>query len=166
MAKNDFILEVQPEDQAEQKILNEKLFDIEQKKRRSSWLPRVIVIIPLQKIEKLMKLCLPFKRMHKITDPDRFTFGDCRVHIRTPDEMLEIFKDHEDAVWNSGKIADMCNFKFETGKLFFPQFEIPARIYPRSLFYKHYAKRVLMSFLMTNVLIQDQEEIYQERLES
>ena len=48
--------------------------------------------------------------MHKITDPDRFTFGECRVHMRTQEEMLELFKDHEDAVWNSGKIADQVQF--------------------------------------------------------
>ncbi len=41
------------------------------------------------------------------------------------EEMLEIFKDHPEAVWNAGVIADQCNFDFQTGKLFFPKFEIP-----------------------------------------
>ncbi|MFI5333515.1 MAG: DNA polymerase III subunit alpha, partial [Candidatus Babeliales bacterium] len=54
-----------------------------------------------------------------------YTFGDCRVYMRTTDEMLTIFKDHQQAVWNTGVIADRCNFSFETGKLFFPKFEIP-----------------------------------------
>ena len=34
------------------------------------------------------------------------------------EEMLELFKEHEEAVWNTGKIADHVQFKFETGKLF------------------------------------------------
>ncbi len=42
----------------------------------------------------------------------------------TTDEMLAEFKGHEQAVWNAGVIADMCNFDFETDKLFFPQFVI------------------------------------------
>ncbi len=61
----------------------------------------------------------------KWDDPTRFTFGDCRAYMRSEAEMLEIFKDHEDAVYNTGVIADMCNFQFETGKLFFPEFKIP-----------------------------------------
>ena len=42
----------------------------------------------------------------KIDNPDRYSFGDCRVYMRTTEEMLEIFKDHPEAVWNSGIIAD------------------------------------------------------------
>ncbi len=30
----------------------------------------------------------------KIDDPNRYTFGDCRVYMRTTDQMLEMFKDH------------------------------------------------------------------------
>ena len=45
--------------------------------------------------------------MTKLDKPDRYSFGDCRVYIRTPDEMLAMFHDHPEAVWNTGKIADM-----------------------------------------------------------
>ena len=54
--------------------------------------------------------------------------------MRTTEEMLEIFKDHPEAVWNAGEIADMCNFEFQTGKLFFPQFEIPEEHTPETFF--------------------------------
>ncbi len=101
----------------------------------------------------------------KITDPDRFTFGDCRVHMRTQDEMLELFKDHEEAVWNSGKIADMCNFKFQTGKLFFPQFELPDRTIHKKATLLSSAKMVLKSFLMMNGLIKAKKTLYNERLD-
>ena len=70
----------------------------------------------------------------KISNPDRYTFGDCRVYMRTQEEMLDIFKDHQEAVWNTGAIADMCNFDFQTGKLFFPKFEIPEEHTQESFF--------------------------------
>ena len=71
-----------------------------------------------------------------MTDPNRMTFGDFKGHIRTEQEMLTMFKDHEQAVWNTGKIADMCEFEFEFGKLFFPNFSVPKEHTPESYFEK------------------------------
>lgn len=128
-----FFLEVQPEDQAEQKILNEKLYHWSDKKG--------IQLVAAGDCHYVAKddheaheVMLAIQTHHKITDPDRFSFGDCRAYMRTQDEMLELFKDHEDAVWASGKIADMCNFQFETGKLFFPKFAIPENATQESYF--------------------------------
>lgn len=128
-----FYLEVQPEDQQEQKILNEKIFEISKRKG----VPCVAAgdchyVTPEDR--EAHEVMLAIQTHHKITDPGRFTFGDCRVHIRTQDEMLTLFKDHEDAVWASGAIADKCNFTFETGKLFFPQFAIPENHTQESFF--------------------------------
>lgn len=61
----------------------------------------------------------------KISDDDRFSFGECRPWVRSTQEMLAAFEDHEEVVWNTGTVADSCEFAFETGKLFFPKFEIP-----------------------------------------
>ena len=58
------------------------------------------------------------------------------MHLRTEQEMLKHFKDHPDAVWNTGIIADMCDFDFETDKLFFPKFEIPEEHTPEDYFTK------------------------------
>ena len=61
----------------------------------------------------------------KFDDPTRFTFGDCRAYMRSEQEMLAAFPNNPEAIYNTGKIADMCNFEFETNKLFFPKFAIP-----------------------------------------
>ncbi len=119
-----FYLEVQPPDQADQKILNEKLFALSEHKNIKCVATGDSHYVNPEDREA-HEVMLSIQTHHKLTDPDRFTFGNCRVHIRTAEEMLEIFKDHPDAVWTSGEIADRCNFQFETGKLFFPQFDIP-----------------------------------------
>ncbi len=60
-----------------------------------------------------------------LSDPDRYTFGEFRGHLKTTQEMLSFFQGNEEVVWNSGKIADMCQFEFKFGTLMFPQFEVP-----------------------------------------
>ncbi|MCL4361288.1 DNA polymerase III subunit alpha [Candidatus Dependentiae bacterium] len=119
-----FYLEVQPADQSEQKILNEKLFNIAKEKGVQLVAAGDCHYTSLDDHDA-HEVMLSIQTQHKITDPDRFTFGDCRAYMRTAQEMLAEFKDHPEAVWNSGKIADMCDFTFKTGKLFFPQFQIP-----------------------------------------
>jgi DNA polymerase-3 subunit alpha len=119
-----FYLEVQPEDQEEQKILNERIYKLSEKKRVQLVATGDCHYVHANDREA-HEVMLSIQTHHKITDPDRFTFGSCRVHMRTCDEMLEIFKEHPDAVWNTGKIADRCQFDFETGKLFFPQCALP-----------------------------------------
>ena len=120
-----FYLEVQPDDQQDQKILNAKLFELAQRKGVQLVAAGDCHYTTAEDREA-HEIMLSIQTHNKITDPGRFTFGECRVHIRTQAEMFELFKDHEDAIWNSGKIADRCTFTYETGKLFFPQFEVPA----------------------------------------
>jgi len=122
--RNRYYLEVQPEDQQEQVIYNQQLYELAQ-----------ITGAPLVAATDCHYLSLDDHEAHEIMlalqtgkkweDPTRFTFGDCRAYMRSENEMLEIFKGHEDAIYNTGIIADMCNFDFVTDKLFFPAFKIP-----------------------------------------
>ena len=122
--KDRYYLEVQPEDQQEQAVYNQQLYELSQ-----------ITGAPLVAATDCHYLSLDDHEAHEIMlalqtgkkwdDPTRFTFGECRAYMRSEQEMLEIFKGHEQAVYNTGVIADMCNFNFETDKLFFPEFEIP-----------------------------------------
>ena len=119
-----FYLEVQPEDQKDQKILNEKLYVIAKERDIKLVAAGDCHYVTLEDHEA-HEIMLSIQTHGKMSDPDRYTFGDCRTFIRSQQEMLELFKEHPEAVWNSGVIADRCNFDFQTDKLHFPQFEIP-----------------------------------------
>lgn len=158
-----FYLEVQPEDQQDQRILNQKLFEISKTKGVQLVATGDCHYVTAEDREA-HEVMLAIQTHHKMTDPDRFSFGDCRVHMRTTEQMLEIFKEHDSAVWNTGKIADMCNFTFETGKLFFPQFEIPKE-YTQDSYFIDISKKGLEKLFEADRIPQDQKEIYQARLE-
>lgn len=158
-----FYLEVQPEDQQEQKILNQKIFEISKKKGVQCIAAGDCHYVSKEDREA-HEIMLSIQTHHKITDPDRFTFGDCRVHIRSTQEMLELFKDHEDAVWNTGKIADMCDFSYQTGKLFFPQFEVPIN-YTEELFFEKLCKEGLQELFDSHRIDLEHSAVYWARLE-
>ncbi len=79
---------------------------------------------------------LAIQTKDQITNPDRYSFGDCYVYVRTTDEMLTTFKDTEEILWNTGRIADQCEFAFEFGKLLFPKFPVPEGLTETSYFEK------------------------------
>ncbi len=82
------------------------------------------------------EILLAIQTKDTMDNPKRFSFGEFQGHIRTTQEMLEIFKDQEAAIWQTGAIADSCEFEFEFGKLFFPQFPIPEEHTQESFFEK------------------------------
>src|SRR3989344_5354104 len=80
-------------------------------------------------------------------DPERLSMKDEDFSFRTPQEMIEIFKDVPEAIENTQKIAEQCNFEFELGKAKLPVFEVPdgktADEYIRELCYQKLEKRGL-----------------------
>lgn len=161
----NFYLEIQPEDQEEQKILNSKLFDISKNKGI-----QLVATGDCHYVDKddreAHEVMLCIQTHNKITDNNRFTFGECRPYMRTAQEMLETFKGNEDAVWNTGKIADECNFEFQTDKLFFPEFDIPKN-YTQETYFQYLCKKGLQNLIDNKVIDtsdKDNEVIYWERL--
>ncbi len=59
-------------------------------------------------------------------DPERLTLKGDDFSMLAPEKMADIFKDTPEAIANSQKIADMCQFEFELGKNKLPHFEVPA----------------------------------------
>jgi len=45
--------------------------------------------------------------------------------MKSPEQMIKDFKDSPEAILNTQKIADSCNFEFELGKIKLPKFETP-----------------------------------------
>lgn len=161
--KDRFYLEIQPEEQEEQKILNQKLYALHTA-RGVSLVATGDCHYLLPEDHEAHEVMLSIQTQHKITDPDRFTFGSVRAYIKTPDEMLTLFPQHQEAIWQSGQIADMCEFDFETGKLFFPKYAIPESHTPESYF-KTICKEGLQRLIDNDRITKDQLAHYQERLE-
>jgi len=58
-------------------------------------------------------------------DPERLTLKADDFSMKKPEEMAKDFKDSPEAIENTQKIAELCNFKFELGKTKLPQFAVP-----------------------------------------
>ncbi len=159
-----FYFEVQPEDQHEQHVLNEKLFYYSTTKGIQTVATGDCHYVAPQD-RNAHEVMLAIQTHHKMSDPDRFTFGQARVHIRTQSEMLELFKNHPEAVFQSGAIADKCNFQFETGKLFFPRFEIPQE-YTQETYFKQLCVKGLQELIATGRTDATREADYWQRLEN
>lgn len=128
-----FFLEVQPEEQPEQKEINQQLYDIGAQKNIGC-VVGCDAHYPTMEDKEAHEIMLAIQTHAKMNDDDRFSFGDVKAYLRSPEQVADEFKDHLEAVYNTGVIADMCEFKFETGKLFFPQFDIPHEHTPATYF--------------------------------
>ncbi len=58
-------------------------------------------------------------------DPERLTMTEDDFSIKSPGQMAEELKDVPEALENTQKIADACNFEFELGKIKLPYYEVP-----------------------------------------
>jgi DNA polymerase-3 subunit alpha len=58
-------------------------------------------------------------------DPERLTLKADDFSMRPPEKMIEDFKEIPEAILNTQKIVELCDFKFELGKTKLPQFETP-----------------------------------------
>ncbi len=157
-----FYFEVQPEDQEEQKIVNKQLFEIGKEKGVECVATGDCHYATLED-KKAHDVMLCIQTHHKLTDPDRFSFGKCEPWMRTAEQMLECFPDHPEAIWNAGKIADMCNFEFQTDKLFFPVFEIPKE-HTQETFFKELCFKGLDKLIARGAVNEAEKDRYVDRL--
>ena len=61
-----------------------------------------------------------------LNDPERRTLIKDDFSFRTPEQMAEDFKETPEAIENTGKIAEACNFEFKLGEIKLPKFEVPS----------------------------------------
>jgi DNA polymerase-3 subunit alpha len=161
--KERFYLEVQPEDQDEQRILNQKIFDLA-KERDLHVVAGGDCHYPALEDHEAHEVMLSIQTHGKLTDPDRFSFGECRAFMRSPEEMLALFSEHPEAVWNTGKIADMCNFEFTMGVLHFPTFQVPEG-FTQDSYFAHLCQEGLVKLFADGFIDASHKEDYQKRLD-
>lgn len=161
--KDRFYLEIQPEEQEEQRILNQKLYSLSEK----TGIPLVVgcdAHYPDLADYQAHEVMLAVQTHAKIDDDDRFSFGNIRAYLKSPQEIESAFGNHKEAIFNTGAIADRCEFAFQTGKLFFPKFEIPQNLTPIDYF-KKLCQEGFERLKQENRIAVDQYDVYQKRLD-
>ncbi len=98
-----------------------------------------------------------------LANPERFSFGEFRGHLKGTQEMLDAFPNNPEVVYNSGIISQMCDFEFEFGKLHFPQFEVEAGKTQESLF-KELCLDGLEEIFQKGLVGEEKREKYFDRL--
>ncbi len=71
----------------------------------------------------------------KVTDQERLRFDSSEFYVKSPDEMSRIFPDHPDALANTVKIAEMCDFTLKSAASL-PAFDVPPGFTIESYFEK------------------------------
>lgn len=78
-------------------------------------------------------------------DPERLTMKNNDFSMRPPQQLIDYFQDVPDAIANTQKIVDLCNFEFELGKYQLPHFKVPSGQTPedflKELAYQGISKR-------------------------
>ena len=70
-------------------------------------------------------ILLAIQTGNKLTDDDRLSFKNEDFSLTSPEEMEKKFAHVPEAVANTAKIAEMCNFEMELGKPLLPNFPKP-----------------------------------------
>ncbi|MBU3918821.1 DNA polymerase III subunit alpha [Patescibacteria group bacterium] len=58
-------------------------------------------------------------------NPERLTMLEDDFSLKTPKQMIEDFKETPEAIENTQKVAEMCNFEFQLGKIKLPHYQVP-----------------------------------------
>ena len=135
----DYYLEIQPNGLPEQVLVNQKLIEMSKKldiplvatndahylKKEDSYNHEVLLCIQTAK---------------KMTDEDRMRMGTDEFYLKSPEEMIEYFKNVPEAIENTVKIAEKCNVDFEFGNTKLPNYEVPKEYATHSEYFKKLAR--------------------------
>lgn len=119
--KDDYYLEIQPHDKAD---LWPRLVELSKK----TGIPLVATqdshyLVPED--SHTHEVLLAIQTNNVIDDEDRLTFKEHNSSFRSGEEMAEIFADLPEAIENTVKIAEKCDFEFELGKVHLPEYPLP-----------------------------------------
>ena len=121
---DDYYLEVQPNGLPEQVKANQKLIELSRKLN--------IPLVATNDSHYLRKedaynhdvlLCIQTGK--KVTDEDRMRMTVDEFYVKSPQEMADYFKNIPEAIENTVKIANQCNFDFEFGNTKLPNYDVP-----------------------------------------
>ena len=122
----DYYLELQDHGIYEQKQINPDIIRLS----RELDIP-IVATNDVHYIEKedaeAHKVLLCIQTGKKLGDEDALEFKTDEFYLKDEKEMLSIFKSVPEAIENTQKVADKCNFNFEFGNIKLPYFDIGSR---------------------------------------
>ena len=143
--KDDYYIEIQYNGLRQQIMVNQKLIQLARKldiplvatndahylKKEDSYFHEVLLCIQTGK---------------RMSDEDRMRFETEEFYIKSPEEMADYFSEFPDAIENTVKIAEKCNYDFEFGVTKLPNYDVPEEYathldYFKDLCYKGIKKR-------------------------
>ncbi len=122
--KDDYYLEIQNNGVAQQVIVNQNLI----KMSRELNIPLVATNDShyLRKEDSYNhEILLCIQTGKKMNDETRMRFATNEFYIKSPEEMADYFSEVPEAIENTVKIADKCNFDFEFGVTKLPNYDVP-----------------------------------------
>src|SRR5947208_158827 len=119
-----YFLEVQENGVPEQQVANQGLRDIH--KRLGVSLVATNDCHYLKKTDaKVHDILLCLQTGKTVTDPNRMRFHTDQLYVKSTDEMLAAFHEWPEAVWNTARVAEMCELAFTFGKSYLPHYTVP-----------------------------------------
>lgn len=132
----DYYLEIQNNGLQEQVLVNQKLIQLSKK-----------LDIPLvatndahylkKEDSSIHEILLCMQTGKRITDEDRMRFNSDEFYIKSPQEMIDYFEAVPEAIENTVKIADKCNFEFEFGVTKLPNYDVPEEFETHEAYLRH-----------------------------
>jgi len=133
--KDDYYIEIQHNGLREQIRINQKLIALARKldiplvatndahylKKEDSYFHEVLLCIQTGK---------------RMSDEDRMRFETEEFYIKSPEEMSEYFSEFPDAIENTVKIAEKCNYDFEFGVTKLPNYDVPEEFETHADYFK------------------------------
>jgi len=122
--KDNFYLEIQHHPNIpEQKISNETLIAISKKYNIPLVATNDVHYLKSEDAEAQDVLMMINTGANQ-NDSERLTFKIDNFSMHSPEKMAEFFKDTPEALENTQKIVEVCNFQFELGKVKLPKFDL------------------------------------------
>jgi DNA polymerase III subunit alpha len=122
--KGNYFLEVQENAVPEQQIANRGLREIH--KRLGIPLVATNDCHYLKKQDaKTHDILLCLQTGKTLNDPHRMRFHTDQLYVKSTEEMLAVFQEWPEAVWNTAHVAEMCELSLAFGKPHLPRYKVP-----------------------------------------